>query len=436
MSESTSIFKSNVYAILGPLVDSVTFIGSGLLANSYLTTWMNPPMSVAGIAFAALLNAGTICGGKKIAKTDESNSLLYKTMITLGGIGLATLTLPYIAAPLANRLGIITEKAAFQLGALNISAKAGTHLLYLLGSYFFSSKEPLSCTQIQNMKAPELTKYHTHFLTKQGQQDWFTLSKDIQLTFLAHFEKEKLPPQRYIINWEQLTDEDLKTYHTTIWNVLDLFIDCQNKVIINWNNSYFFKPMDTITQLQSRCFNLNLAPPQKMSPQFNLLFSLSFKSDEIQNYTKNQALWAYDRIFVRQPTLGKKTLESYIDLFYKYDLFLPLPTIAEIKAFHLSPLKLYHAYYTKDISQWERLPLEVQFELSNLFETTDEIEDSFYLLPVSIQSIKEASEQIIIKLHEEVQEPAGIWKNLSIDFKNALNERFTVHGLLKIDQNL
>lgn len=435
MSESTSIFKSNLYPILEPLVDSVSFIGSGLLATSYLTTWMNVPMSAAGIAFASLLNAGTICGGKKIGKTDESNSLLYKTMVTLGAIGLATLALPYIAAPLANRLGIITEKGAFQLGALNISAKAGTHVLFLLGSYFFSSKEPLSCTQIQNMKAPELTKYHTHFVTKQGQQEWFALSKDIQLTFLAHFEQEKLPSQRYMIKWEQLTDEDLKTHHTTIWNVLHLFIDYQNKVITNWNNSYSFQPMDTITKLQSRCFNLSLAPPQKMSPQFNLLFNLSLNSDEIQNYTKNQALWAYDMIFAKQPTLGKKTLQSYIDLFDKFELFFPLPTIAEIKDFHLSRLKLYHAYYTKDISLWERLPLEVQFELANLFETTDEIEDSFFLLPDSIQSIKEASEQIITKFHEEVQDPAGIWKNLSIDFKTVLNERFTEYGLLKIDQN-
>ena len=407
---STQNIKSNFNSILELNIDYGMFIGSALLATSYLTTWINAPMSTAGIVFSALLNASSICGAKKIAKTDESNSLFNKTLVTLGALALSTITIPYIAVPLANRIGIITGKAAFHLGVLNLSTKAGTFVLYLLGSHFLSSaKVTLSSAEVEHMTQPELKKHYDHYYQLEGKQDWNNLEKDTQLAFLARFEKENLLYSgQFTMEWHKLTDEDIRKYNTTIWNVLLSFGDP--------------KPIASISLLQIRCFMLNLAPPKNISLQFYFHFNLNLckKPIRIQAYTKNKALWIFYYILANQPTLGNKTLEAYIDLFGKHKLFLPEPTIAELKNFHLAQLKLYHAFYSNDTNKFYELSLELQYEFASIFDSTPEIKDSFYLV-CSIEEMKGSSAEIFDQLYKESQD---LTRQLRPEYLTAIKEEY------------
>lgn len=131
-------------------IDFATFLGSGLLATSYLTTWINDPLSKAGVVFAALLNATILGIGSNIAKTEESESLLYKGAIIVGCLVLSSVMASYAAIPLESQFGVVLSlKSSMQIAGINLAAKIGTYARYLLGTKTMDSS--LLC-QLKLMK--------------------------------------------------------------------------------------------------------------------------------------------------------------------------------------------------------------------------------------------------------------------------------------------
>ena len=414
--------------LLPPLIDSAGFIGSGLLATSYLTTWINSPMSSAGVVFASLLNAGSIYGAQKISKTNESNSSLYKIAVTLGAVGMAAIALPHLAAPLANRLGIITGNAAFQMGAFHLCIKASLQTLSLLGLYFLSLKMPTAAIEVQEINEWDLKKYHSYFATEEGKKKWIKFNQEIQLAFLAHFEKNKLSIDLFPMDRENLTDENFIIYHETIWNYFIAIISSKRpgRPVL---------PNNIMELIKYRSFHLDLSPPAIASPSFFSTLDISNNTtEEIANYTKNQALWKMGIMLSGSGTLPQDSIDAYVSLFIKHSLSLPEPkSIDEIENLSDLTLRAYYSYYND--KYWEELPLNLQNQFNKRFLSSENIDDSYYLEPNSVDSIEAADEEIIRILHQEALDPYGIWEKLPIAFQNALNLRFFYYGLPQIDDN-
>ena len=193
--------KLSLHPIAEPVTDSIVFIGLGILATSCLTTWVNHPISNGGLVCASLLNATAIQLAKKML-TKPNNSSYFKIASTIVALGITTISLPYLAMPFVHQLGVITGKAAFQIGLIHLSVKVGIYILLFFGS---TNSDKIDTSEIENFvlsRSPEaIEKYskkeatiaHTKLLSGETFLENVSPNLTIYNAYFTLFQKYSLP---------------------------------------------------------------------------------------------------------------------------------------------------------------------------------------------------------------------------------------------------
>ena len=363
--------NNKIYYLLQPAVDYATFIGSGLLACSYSTIWVNDPTTKSGIVLAGLLNA-TAATALEVANycTKEEPPLYYKVVFTIVVLAATAFATPYLAILLKDRFAtILTREIALQIGGLNLATKALTYALYLFASRITI---PTTSQEIENLSSSKCKECYDFFQTEKGKIKWKNQSEEIQLSFLKTFYKNDLPyfsslPLHSLPNLQNIDEINALTpvkanWHKRLtsnvdkWNLLskklqyalnEKFVACNitpwpvhltNDDLTNFNYDFFQtdkgKDAWKNESKDSRMAYLN-AFFQSDLPFFACNdedikeMSISKTSDDIKNLTKNQATWLYNNLLLCiEPvvTLPKEISQACVDLFYRNGLS-PLPKI-------------------------------------------------------------------------------------------------------------
>ena len=179
------------------VVDYATFIGSGILASSSSTLWINDPTTKSGIALAGFFNATALGVVNYFLKTDENSSLGLKIILTIGTLAITSFAIPYLAIALKDRFAIVlTSHVALQVGGLNLAAKAITYMLYILGSRSTSLKQLTTPEEINLLSPEQIKTYFNFFNNKENQIAWSSNSRDVKdaftLAFLKHPEIQQM----------------------------------------------------------------------------------------------------------------------------------------------------------------------------------------------------------------------------------------------------
>ena len=407
-------------------LDCATFIGLGILTHS-CTTWINHPISAGGVAFAGFLNASILGLSNKLARTNQSEWVSYKIIITIAYLALGAFAAPYIVQPLATRFGVVLSgQAARQLAYLHFAIKGSSYVLLS----FIPLKMPSNVNEVTNLDKSQLKKYFSYFTTEKGKQEWKNLKIDIQLTFLNKFNIELLlfSEGKYPLSWKDIKDQDLIDHHAMITRSLS-----------NYSSLSTTEEKD---YLYLKYFSLDMPPPYLyQTPLFSKML-LEKTPDEIKAFTPNQAKWAYSYFLaVKSLPPSEEIAGAYLLLFYnndlkltddctKYDQFstfsLPfLQSIDEIQQLKRGQLEGYFQF-TKNINNWKQFSLPLQHALNCRFQS--EIRQTWNLFPNTIEEIKNASREIIENLHEGEHIPYH-WLHFSEDIQINLNKRFSEFGL-------
>lgn len=403
-------------------LDCAVFIGSGILAKSYLTTWINHPINNSGIAFAGFLNANILGLANALTGTNKSESILYKLVISIGALSFSAFAAPYLAQPLTSRLGIVlSRQASLQIACLNLAIKGSYYVL----SYFAPLKMPNTATEVTILDKSKLKKYFDYFTTEKGKKEWQNLNTGIQLSFWEQFKNNNLFGFRrnFPISWIDKKDQDLIDIHKMILKFI--------------HNDFFFCSVEEKDYLYQKYFTLDMPPPDGVlqTPLFFKMLSTKTPS-EIKTFTSNQAKWAHS-YFTTIDYLppSKEVREAYFLLFHHHSLKLSeetfksgiqypsLPILREEKeVFKLNDTQIQNYFeFTKDINNWKQFSLPIQNVFNSMFQLV--MKRTWHLFPNTAIDVYNANDGIIAELHEGIHIPYH-WLYFKIEVRLALNERF------------
>ena len=314
------------------------------LRDVHAVTWINDPLSKAGLVCTTLLNASLVGAGNILGKSYGMESPEIKVAITIVAIGFTFFSAPLLAGPQAA----ISLKSAIQVVTVHLAGKTA---IYILNSFLFPSLTmPTTSDEIFNFDHDELQRYHTYF-NKGGSLSWEGLSLELQLTFLSQFEKKQMPadPYTFEINYSTVSDKDFRAYHETIWNV--------NFSKNSRNDMFLFE----------KSFALSTPAPKKTPKNFhknlaqNLMPKLHFASIEdskkVEGLSQAQLKWCFD--LARAGNYG--------------------------------------------VGIWAQFSLEVQHKLNTRFSST--FQKGCDLFPQTVAEVENCSGEIIQSLHRSVLWP-------------------------------
>lgn len=430
MDKTPKSSKTNFYPFVELAIDSAAFIGSGIIANSYLTTWINGSANNGGIAFAAFLNANILALAYRLPGLAYRPGSLGKLIITILSISLSAFSAPYLVTPLANRFGLIlSRQAAVQIACLNLAIKGSIYVLYLLGSHPIPLKIPNTISEVTDLARFNEKRYFEYFVAEKGKQEWKNLKTDIQLSFWNLFMRERISINLFSecpICWKDIKDQD--------------FIDNERLIFRVFSGFHNFCTQEERTYIHQKYFTLNISPYPNMSLTKCFLKILSEKNPkEIYTFTLNQAKWAH-MYFTTISSLpsSKEVVEAYFILFHRHNLKLssdirenytgfssldlPLPKSTD-EINQLSDIQVENYFRsTENINSWKRLTLTLQYALNCRFKLA--VGKTWYLFPSSKNEIKDTSQEIIEELHEGEHIPYH-WLHFSQDVQTILNGRFS-----------
>ena len=386
---------NNTLSWFQPAIDSMCFIGAGILAKSYSIRWMNDPTTKSGIAILGSLNAIALCITNHYVKTNEKTSLLDKIVLTVGTLyfsvmatALGTLYFSVIATKLPTNLTnrfnniVLTPQLTVGMAGLNLIIK-----IVILGISMFPPRPTESPPPEENndstynSSSQPLLKYYNFYKTVKGKQEWLTLSSEFRSALLTEFFENNLP----FFEFDNLT---LKT------------IDFSNRPSV------------------------------------------------IKNYTKNQALWVHKIISSRaNVSLSSDALQAYIKLFYKNDLppfshelgIFKLPRcyiVHQVNSLTTNQVKWHHLL-TKNLGRWPGHTIKMSLEVQNAFNQRFFAcgQTTFPLFAYSIAEILETSELIIRELASTINRDDGLpfrWIEYSRVLQEVLNEKFNQFGIISV----
>ncbi len=386
-----TLIRNEIYSLLPAyVIDCATFAGSGILANSFSTIWMNDPTTKSGIAIAGLLNATALGIANNIAKTDDKTPLLHKIVLTVATLALTAIATPYLVTVLRDRFFVIlTSKEQLQIGGLNLAAKAITYAL--------SCKMPTTPEDIANFSPAKLKEDYDFFKTTTSFRIPLTQTEGLRLAYHNAFFKNDLP--FFGFDWIAIgkmpfsqNPEEIVNYtkHQPLW--LHHILSSPNSPILS----------KEISQPYVDLFYTNdLAPLDKTLDNKDRILPDSFTlpipqtPDDINKLTENQVKWhhLFTKNFSNWKSISLELQYALYKKFYLHNLSLwPLIPSQETEIEN-APICIIGVLYRQQKNSSHQISSQLQEVLNKRL-------DEFILVaPKTFQDVQNLTDEEICKHH-------------------------------------
>jgi len=415
---STALTTETFYTRWKSVIDPATFIGMGLVGFGRLRAfeWIREPVMQQEMILSGAVNGLTIGLSHHIGNGDQSNSVLYQSVLTLIGFAVGVIIVPFAASKIMqNRVVLITTENAFRVATFNLLTKVFVYALFTLGESYYNTWNFPIFQNFDEMTPSTIGVFYNHF--KSRRLLWNKVSFQKQLEFNRLLLKHGVPPLD-VTNIDldaHLTKKQLKTFR-------QLFDKKQ------------------LTSKQATILYKFHVPPEQREYKLEELPFIYPRRVDVKTLSDQQLKWHYLWIRAHNQLLPQSQIQAFVPHFFRLNLFPPnekfvaeLPFFPKIKTLTPPQVTYIAFFYQENIKKWDELALKVQIDLKKIFRQHGL--DAHTLRLPTIREIPQLTASLLQEYRNRFILDQTLWDVKSERYRKTFNQKLEKYNLPVISLN-